>query len=256
MKRMILAGISLLALAAAGQPAAAADMAVATPVRARPPVVVAALYNWTGCYVGGHVGGGWGKKSWTDPSPDPGQISTDEGTDDVSGFLGGGQLGCNFQTGPWLFGAEGDFSWANLSGDHPNPIFVPDVMHSKVDWLSTVTGRVGYAFDRALIYVKGGGAWAHDKFSVSDPTSGTFATATETRWGWTVGAGLEYGLAPNWSVKLEYNYLDFGTDRVRLNCPICTSGGFDKDIRQQIHAVKLGVNYRFNWWTGPVGPGY
>jgi outer membrane immunogenic protein len=223
--------------------ASAADLPKKASVYKAP--AAAPIYNWTGCHVGLHIGGGWGTAKWTDPAPDPGQLTTDEGTDSLSGMLGGGQIGCDYQTGTWVFGIEADASWASLSGEHPNPIFVPDVLHTKVDGLGTVSGRLGYAIDKALIYAKGGAAWSHNKYPVSAPNTGTFATATESRWGWTVGAGLEYGLTPNWSVKLEYDFLDFGTERVRLDCPTCSAGFFEKDIDQNIHAVKLGANYKF-----------
>jgi outer membrane immunogenic protein len=240
MRGVLSIGAALTALVLGGA-AQAADLA---PVyKAAKAVVAPPPYGWTGCYIGAHAGGGWGEKHWANVS------GLDEGTSDIGGPLAGGQVGCDYQTGAWLFGAEGTASWTDLAGEHRDPVlqFNNQVLHSEVDWLATLTGRVGYVFDRFLLYAKGGGAWAGDKFwDVADGV-GTIATASETRSGWTVGGGAEYGFAPRWSAKLEYDYLDFGTNRVRLDCPGCMAGFFNKDITQHIHVVKVGVNYRFGW---------
>ena len=117
---------------------------------------------------------------------------------------------------------------------------------TEVKWLGTVTGRIGYAWDRMLLYVKGGGAWVRDVYTIT-AGGGFFAETRDTNWGWTIGAGLEYGLTPNWSVKAEYNYLDFGTERIRFTPNV--GAPFDRDVDQHIHVVKVGINYRFG---GPV----
>ena len=93
-------------------------------------------------------------------------------------------------------------------------VFPTDRIRSRVDALGTFAGRLGYAMDRSLLYVKGGGAWAHDKFSITDiPTGITYARFDQTRWGWMIGAGLEHGITVNWSAKIEYNFMDLGTER-------------------------------------------
>lgn len=221
-------------------PALAADFPVKAPIYKAPPPV----FSWTGCYIGAHVGGGWGSTSWASTA------GLDEGTSDISGVLGGGQIGCDYQTGPLVIGAEGSFSWSSIKGSHrdPVPAFNDQILNTEVQWITTVTGRVGYALGRILFYAKGGGAWAYDKYWDVRDGVGTVATATETRSGWTVGGGVEYAFAPNWSMKVEYDYLNFGTSRATLICPPCMAGFFLKDIKQDIHTVKLGVNYRFNWW--------
>ena len=230
MKRFLLAGAALLALTAA-QPTLAAD----APVYKGPPPVAAALFNWSGFYIGAHVGGGWGTKDWV--ALGFGAL----GSHNISGFLGGGQIGFNYQTGAWVFGVEGDFSWTNLKGEHVDAIFGGNNI-TEVAWLGTITGRLGYAWDRTLLYVKGGGAWVRDNYTI---TAGGvyFAGADATKAGWTVGTGLEYALAPNWSAKIEYNYLDFGNHTVRF----VTGGGgsFLREVDQYIHVVKVGINYRF-----------
>ena len=215
----------------------AADMRM--PVKAPPAPVQTYGYNWTGFYIGGHVGGAWAEKDWVAEGFGP------LGSQKIDGFIGGGQVGFNYQVGALVWGVEADFSWANLDGSFTDTVFFGDNT-TTVKWFGTVTGRIGYAWDRTLLYVKGGGAWVRDVYAITDD-SGFFAETRETRWGWTVGAGLEYGLTPNWSVKVEYNYLDFGTERIRFAPDF--GAPFERDADQQIHVVKFGINYRFG---GPV----
>lgn len=240
MKMLLLGSVAAAALVTGS--AMAADLPVKAPVYKAPPAV-APVSSWTGCYLGAHIGGGWGRKRWTNTS------GLDEGTSNIDGVLGGGQVGCDYQTGSWVFGAEGDISWTGLRGGHRDPVlnFSDQVLNNEVRSLGTVTGRIGYTFERALLYVKGGGAWVNDKYWDVSDTRGNIANATETRTGWTVGGGVEYAFAPNWSAGLEYNYLNFGTNRVQLICPVCAAGYFFKDIKQDIQTVKLSLNYRFNW---------
>jgi outer membrane immunogenic protein len=231
--KALLGGIALsIALAA---PAMAADLRM--PVKAPPPMVAPA-YNWTGFYIGAHVGGAWGTKDWVAVGVGP------LGSHDIDGLIAGGQVGFNYQVGAWVWGVEVDFSWANLDGGHTDTVFVGNNT-TEVNWLGTATGRVGLAWDRALIYAKGGAAWVRDVYTITSP--GFLAETRDTNWGWTVGAGLEYGLTPNWSMKLEYNYLDFGTERISFNPN--AGAPFERDVDQNIHLVKFGINYRFG---GPV----
>ena len=221
-----------------------------------------------GFYIGAHVGYGWGDKDWRETAltaPFTGDV-LGQGFD-TDGFLGGGQVGVNWQTGPWVFGAEFQMSWTGMDGGATGPAFTGSAGDSitvgtDIDWLATVTGRIGYAWSNWLWYVKGGFAWADEQFTrsafVSGPGTITFPTASDTRTGWTVGVGVEYGWTPNWSVKFEYNYLDFGSDRYTLAGT--SSGGapfaVNAELDQQIHLVKLGINYRFGGiGKGPVGKG-
>jgi outer membrane immunogenic protein len=218
--------------------AQAADMAV----KARPgPVALPVAYNWTGIYVGAHVGAIWGDKNWVEilgPTPG-GQISPD-----YSGFLGGGQIGFNYQVSSFVFGIEGEWSWTNAEGTS-GCITVPALgCNVEVDWVGSVSGRLGYAFGPALLYVKGGWAWVSETYFAG---VGGVAPITidHDRDGWLLGVGVEYGFAPNWSAKLEYNYIDFGTDQITF------APGLVQEIGQDAHLVKFGVNYRFGW-GGPV----
>jgi outer membrane immunogenic protein len=213
--------------------ASAAD--IARPVYKAPPSgMIPVTYDWTGFYVGGHVGYGWADKNWTDGF----------GLFDVShkadGFLGGVQGGYNYQIGQFVLGLEGDWSWSGMRGS--NNAFA-STFNTDVDWTATITGRVGMAFDRWLVYGKGGVAFTRDRYSTNFYTA-PGVELTDSRTGWVVGAGVEYAFAPQWSAKLEYNYMDFGTKSVSF------APGFSTNIDQTVQAVKLGVNYKFG--GGPI----
>lgn len=249
MKRFNLAFATLFALTL-GQAAHAADIPARMLTKA-PAAVVG--FSWTGLYIGGHVGGGWNRNAWTDVG-----VGALIGANTASGVLAGGQLGYNHQVGAWVFGIELDASWADLTGQHQDPIFsliAPTGLeqhHIRTDFIGTATARIGYAWDRTLFYVKGGAAWVHNKYHSTDffARGQTFATSEDQRTGWTVGAGLEYAFAPNWSAKVEYNYIDVGSDRLLMACgAIAGCVSFRVDIDQQIHVAKFGINYRF----GPGG---
>jgi outer membrane immunogenic protein len=226
MRRFTLAlAAAVVALGVTG--ASAADLGQRPVYKAQPAPV--AIYNWTGFYVGGHLGGAWGREDIQDA------ITLVTGKTDPSGFLGGAQVGYNWQAGQWVFGIEGDWSWTNADGDTTIP---GAVVKSQFNWFSTLTGRVGYAVDNWLWYVKGGAAWADADYSIGGLSVG------DTRNGWTIGGGIEWGLTPNWSAKLEYNYLDFGRDTI--GAPL----GITADT--QVHLFKAGLNYRFDWGKAPV----
>jgi outer membrane immunogenic protein len=250
MRKFILAGISMVALAAALQPAAAADL----PVAYRAPQSYV-IFTWTGFYFGAHGGGGWGQKDTTiAPFAFGGALFTSPGTTiDISGGLAGGQIGANYQAGSWVLGVEADASWANLTGNTACATGIVGVAgncHAKVDALGTFAGRLGFALDRLLLFGKAGAAFADDKYDI---TSIAAYKSNETRWGWMAGAGVEYSFADSWSAKVEYNYLDFGTRAVRFTD---TTGilFLDTNIRERIHVAKVGINYRFGW--APVGVTY
>jgi outer membrane immunogenic protein len=249
MRKLLLASS---ALVFAGS-AFAADMRM--PTKAPPPV--AAPFSWTGCYIGAHAGYGWGQKEFSDPQlggfftiAPPGAV-VDVDTD---GWLAGGQVGCNYQTGSFVFGLEGEFSWANIDGFANDPFFIgkngaPQTLAAQTEWIGSVTGRVGYAFDRFLVYGKGGAAWAHDQYDAALFFLGFFTPATnftgsEDRFGWTVGGGIEYAFWDRWSLKLEYNHFEFGDRRVNLLDPVFGSI-VPADIEQRVDTIKIGVNYRF-----------
>jgi outer membrane immunogenic protein len=256
MRKLIVASIGLL-MQAALQPAAAADVAPApyySPYY-RPAVVI---FTWTGFYFGAHGGGGWASKDASATQFNvagvpviPAAVSID-----ANGWLAGGQIGANYQVGSWVFGVEVDASGANLTGNSTCTSSALGVAftsncQAKVDGVGTLAGRLGFAVDRALVYGKGGLAWADDSY-VLNSTTLSF-NGNESRWGWMVGAGFEYSFTDNWSWKIEYNYLDFGTRAVGFTD---TTGlfNFTTNIRERINLVKAGVNYRWGW--APVGVVY
>jgi outer membrane immunogenic protein len=215
--------------------AQAADLRPAPPTPALvPPIPYAPqIYNWTGIYVGGHIGGGFVGSSWSDP------IAGGSDTFNNLGFLGGGQIGANAQFNRLVAGLEGDFSWMNLSNGSTDSI--GEKVNTNVQWTSTATGRIGAAFDRLLVYGKGGLALAQDKSSLTN-LSGSAASFSFLRTGWTAGAGLEYALSDNWSAKIEYDYLGFGPQSMNFTTP---TGSVSTSASLNVQEVKAGVNFRF-----------
>jgi outer membrane immunogenic protein len=247
MARLHTVSFAALALLAAGA-ANAADLPARPAPPSRAPVFVAPVYNWTGFYIGINGGGGWAHKCWETLA------GANDGCHDPSGGLVGGQVGFNWQIGQFVLGVEGDGDWANLSGTGVGPVGVVAPLattnRSKVDALWAVTARGGYAFDAALLYVKGGGAWASDKYDRFFTGGGAaIGSASETRSGWTVGAGLEWGFAPGWSVGVEYDHYDFG----RRNVNFAAAGAvvFTDRLTQTVDAVTARLNWRFGG-GGPV----
>lgn len=233
---------------------AAAVAFCGAPALAAPPA--APMFYWTGCYIGGNIGGGWGRKAFTDEALTPNDTPPSTPVADIRGWLAGGQLGCDNQFATnWVFGIEGAGSWANIKGSSDPFFHGKAVFDAQTKWIASTTARLGYAQDRWLIYVKGGAAWAGDKYQV--PGSFIvpfFFRGSETRPGWTVGGGIEWALWQNWSAKLEYAYYDFGTRSLTI---FDTSGSFGPgsetaNITQRIQTVTFGINYRF--WTGPGRP--
>jgi len=225
-------------------PAWPADLPRPLPVKAP---AIAPAYVWTGCYVGGSAGGGWGHKEFVDTDfidpASPAKANT-------SGALAGGQVGCNYQfASHWLVGIEGSGSWANISGSS-DPFFEGKaVFKAKTDWIASTRGRLGYAVDNWLFYASGGAAWAGDRYQMPGTFAGTpfNFTGSETRSGWTIGGGIEWGFWRNWTARLEYAHYDFGTRSVVLVGPaLGPLNGLDpSSIKQRIDTVTLGINYRF-----------
>jgi outer membrane immunogenic protein len=239
MKKMLLVTASLVALGAAA-PAMAADLA-ARPYSKAPPLVQAA-YNWSGFYVGLNGGGGTSHKCW-DLVP-----GGSEGCHDATGGTVGGQLGYRWQAGPIVFGVEAQGNWADFTGDNISQVF-GDRNRTKIDAFGLFTGQVGYAWNNALLYVKGGAAVVDDKYTiVTNPGSVLLASTNETRWGGVVGVGLEYGFAPSWSFGLEYDHLFLGTQSNTFVTPVGALFQTD-NIRQDVDLFTARVNYHFG---GPI----
>jgi outer membrane immunogenic protein len=240
--------LGMLAAVAMTGSASAADLA-ARPYTKAPPVIPIQVTNWTGLFVGGEGGGAWGSDRLFFPTS-----LTTTNSFDTSGGIAGGVVGYNYQApgSNWVFGVEGNFDWANITGSAvcPNIVFN---CRTKIDSIYTGTGRLGYAWDRVMLYGKGGYAWAHGRADVVVPATGAINDGSGVdRDGYTLGAGLEYMFAPNWSAKVEYDYYHFNSKRVNGTSP---AGAFIELIdvaSRDLHAVKGGINYHFNWGAGPV----
>ncbi len=238
MKQLLVIGAVLAGLL--GSPSLAADM----PVKASAHKVAAApLFNWTGCYIGANVGGGWARKHIVDQEPS--LLGVDRDRHNSSGFVGGAQIGCDYQAGNLVFGIQGMFDGADISGsslDLVNPLMT---WTSRNEWFATATGRIGYTVQPALlIYAKGGGAWVRDH-NLLRFAAGTQSTPDKTMNGWTVGGGLEYMFAPNWSVFAEYNYVWLNTNERSTFTRSTDLATFPYDVHNNLQTVLVGINYRF-----------
>jgi outer membrane immunogenic protein len=238
--KFLLVTASLVALGAAS-PAVAADLA-ARPYTKAPPMMMAA-YDWSGFYIGLNGGGATSRNCWTFGG-------TSEGCHDATGGTVGGQIGYRWQTGPWVFGVEAQGNWADFTGDNVSLVFLGDRNRTKIDAFGLFTGQVGYSFNNVLVYVKGGAAVVDDKYSIlAAPTGALLASSNnQTRWGGTVGVGLEYGFTPNWSFGLEYDHLFMGSQTTTFTTPAGALAGSD-NIRQDVDLFTARVNYKFG---GPV----
>jgi outer membrane immunogenic protein len=205
----------------------AADMPAAQPVYSKAPVAMA--YDWTGCYVGVHAGGGLlNVPEFSDEAPNL----------QGGGGLAGGQAGCNLQAGQFVFGLEGEGTWSNIRFiDDEVGLFGSTVRNR---WDTDLAVRVGFAVDRALVYGKVGGALGNFGFDAENVFDGQ-SSGTATLGGLLLGAGFEYAFAPNWSAKLEYNYFDFAGKDVPLN----GTDPFTFTESATMQVVKIGLNYRF-----------
>ncbi len=219
MKKFLLASTALVAFAAGAQ---AADLgAPRMPIAA---AVVAPVFSWSGFYLGAHAGYGFGNSRFFNGIAFP---------TSVNGPLVGGQIGFNYQINQIVLGAEADLAFAAITGRASN---LAAISH-RTSMLGSVRARAGFAVDRTLFYVTGGLGIQGGSFA----TNGGAGAERYTRMGWTLGAGVEYAMTQNWTVKAEYSYYNFGT---RTLGPIYTG-----TLRADVHTVKLGVNYLFS--TGP-----
>ena len=285
MKKLFLASAAALVTLNAGGSALAADM----PVKAPPPPPP--VYSWSGCYGGGFVGYGWGKSQHrsVDPREFPGsqlfgqvaesaapngrgQPVSDITSFNMSGALGGFNVGCQYQFGWWLIGVEGDGAATNKDGQASNffngkgagntpspgsPRFRPFVSQTTERWMATARLRLGWAVDKWLFFITGGGAWSGVDVTVFDSQfAPTTAHHKKTLTGWTVGAGYEYALGYGWSWKSEFLYIDYGWSRF-FDPPDACSPNCDvflnpREVSLKNYIFRTGLNYRFDWGKAPV----
>lgn len=233
-KNLLLAAVSLVALSATA-PALAADLAARPYTKA--PAMIATVYDWSGLYIGINGGGGSSHATWDFVGVGR------EGSHDATGGTVGGQIGYRWQSGQWVFGVEGQGNWADFSGDNTSALFATR-NRTKIDAFGLITGQVGYAWNNVLVYVKGGAAVVSNKYEISSTAGALLSSSSDSRWGGTVGAGLEYGFAPNWSVGVEYNHIFLSDKDV-------TFAGFagSERIRQDVDMGLVRLNYKFG---GPM----
>jgi outer membrane immunogenic protein len=256
MKRVLLGATSIIVLGMVA-PAGAADLA-ARPYTKAPPPVAAPIYDWSGFYIGGNGGGGWSRKCWdltALPAP-TGPLATPlaEGCHDATGATAGGQIGYRWQMQSWVFGLEGQGNWADFKGSNVNllagtPFAVAGLTdQSRIDAFGLLTGQVGWAWNNVLGYVKGGAAVVGDRFRTFNAAGVLVDSVDDTRWGGTVGAGIEVGFSPNWSIGFEYDHLFMGTRTLNSVTPAGVFSATDR-IRQDVDLATVRLNYR---WGGPV----
>jgi outer membrane immunogenic protein len=282
MKKLLLSGVAAVAIMAA-VPASAADLGPRPAYKAAPIAAPVPIFSWTGCHVGVHAGWGWGKhriKEHTVESLSSGlQVFDLSGSIDTSGAIFGGQVGCDYQfAGRWVIGVEGSFSGTDINGVgiDPGGLVNEDfgsglplepttarTIRVKTDALSSVTARLGFSglLPQTLWYVKGGVAWSRDKWDFSNMFFESFngtdnpTLIQRTSTGWTIGAGIEWAFAPNWSAFAEWDHYDFGWKVVADNIDDPGGTGFNRGIlstHYTIETARVGVNYHFNFGKTPI----
>ena len=220
------------------------------------------IWTWTGFYIGAHAGAGWGTTetnlvSASGPGIPTTPFNLSLAQNSRSGFLGGGQVGYNYQSGWAVFGIQGDIAGMDVKGT--TPCLEVIACTSKSDWLATVTGRFGgVVADRTLLYIKGGGAWMHNDQSATVSTAlggggggglfggaGALTSASSTSAGWLLGMGVEYAFARNWTGFLEYDYIEFQTKNVAFPIALAPGDLINAGVVNKLSIAKVGVNYRF-----------
>jgi outer membrane immunogenic protein len=239
--------------------AIAADL----PLKAEP---VAPRFSWTGCYLGAHIGGGRGSKAMTDPvqlvqdTLSGTAVTTGITTVSTSptGAVIGGEIGCDYQfAGNAVIGIEGTASGTTMRGSTfvGLPAGIPGdlaLVQADNDFLASVTGRIGYAFDTVLLYARGGFAVAGDKYTVSGGTflgGGPFHfQGADNRYGWVVGGGVDWAFTRHWSMNVEYDYYRFGSGGILMTDQFSGLTGV-VDVKQTVQLIKIGFNFHI-WASG------
>jgi outer membrane immunogenic protein len=259
MKKILLA-LSAMAIGTAA--ASAADLPART--YKAPPPPPPPIFSWTGFYIGGNIGGAWAHNNWTDTL-----FLTSFNNGNNGRFIGGGQIGGNYQIGNFVIGGEWDFDWASNNNNNNVGVLLPAglivVNNNNNRWITTVAARFGWAVDHFLLYGKAGGGWVgNNNFTVTNLTTGVSFTCGSfgvtncgnNAGGWLVGAGVEYAFTNNWTVKAEYDYLGLGNRTVFIpaGAPFLGGDTFVSNNRN-VQMFKVGFNYLFNWGA-PVAARY
>lgn len=251
MNRFLLSAVGLVAMATSSS---AADMAPRPYTKAPPVMVAPAAYDWSGIYIGANGGYGWSQKCF-DYAGVVGLLLANPIRDncfDATGAVAGGQIGYRWQAGAWVFGLEAQYDWADLRGSAVSTLFPLTSARARIDSFGLYTAQIGYAWNNALLYVKGGAASASDRYeSFVTATNVVTGTARETRWGGTVGVGLEYGFSPNWSLGFEYDHLFLGSRNVAITTPALIPAFYPVErVRQDADLFTVRLNYHFGVGKG------
>ncbi|WP_213738243.1 outer membrane beta-barrel protein [Bradyrhizobium sp. dw_411] len=221
--------------------ASAADLPARAPAYSKAPAIVDVAYDWSGFYIGINGGGATSRFDWNADG------FGDEGSHNATGGTFGGQVGYRWQMSSVVFGLEAQGNWSDFKGSSTSVLFAGQTNTSKIDSFGLFTGQIGYAWDRVLVYVKGGAAVTDNHYTANStlPPLIGFDATSETRWGATVGVGVEYAFAQNWSVGFEYDHLFMG------NPDVNSSTGFliADHIKEDVDLFTARVNYKFG---GPV----
>jgi outer membrane immunogenic protein len=249
--------LKLLAAAIAGSVVAGGAFAADLPTYKAPPVYASSppVWSWTGCHIGANVGYGWQTNHAYDP-----QAAASAGSDSGDGFAGGGQLGCDYQAGAWVFGLQGMVDGAGIKGSHLYPGDPTETLGADTSWFATETARIGYAvMPQALLYFRGGLAEAGIRYTDVDPSVSAYSpywgSASVTRTGWTIGGGVEYSFARNWSIFVEYDYMGFGSQNTTLpySAPNpANATPYTYRETNDLQTVLVGLNFKFDWAASPA----
>ncbi|HEY2528377.1 MAG TPA: outer membrane beta-barrel protein [Xanthobacteraceae bacterium] len=250
---------TLLGFAAIGtlmaMPAFAADLARKAPVYKAPPAP--SVFSWTGCYAGADVGGGWVRDRDTETVTGTATVSqfSPTTTANSAGVMAGGYVGCDYQFASGIVvGALGDAQWADIRGGSANfKTGAPaDFYQTKADFEASARARVGYAFNRVLVYATGGAAWLHVTEHDVVPAAGSFQDSSKMPTGWTVGGGVDYAFTNNLIGRVEYRYSDYGT----FSYNSLLFRGFAQNHRITENQVLAGIHYKFGGADAPIAPLY
>jgi outer membrane immunogenic protein len=248
MRKLLHTTAALSALLTTSMATNAADVRARPAPYAPPPLIyVPPPFSWTGFYLGGNIGGGWTSRDVSDTFL--GANFNNGKNNDV--FIAGGQLGYNWQVSNFVVGIEADFDGA-ANKDNTGTVFIPALGTIQVSshnrWITTLAARFGVASGPWLLYGKVGGGWVGpDDFTVL-MTGASITVHNNINSGWLVGTGMEWAFAPNWSAKVEYNYL--GLDNRTFTFPagsLFLVGDSFIERNRDIQMVKVGMNYLFNW---------
>ncbi|MDC8451214.1 MAG: porin family protein [Nitrospira sp.] len=250
--------VLIFASCAACGTASGADLDMHPPT----PMIPAPLYTWSGFYFGANAGFGWELTTDTSTLNAAGPaLFRDTQAANANGIIGGGQMGINYQNGYWVEGLEGDFQGSSQRAAHSftcpggacSALAIPATINQDLNWFGTVRTRLGFApLERVLLYATGG--LAYGQLASTSTLPGT-VRASNVNPGWTAGAGIEAFVAENWTVRVEYLYLDFSRVSDTFSSSVASTGGATLDNVSSTHLtdniVRVGVNYKFNWWIIP-----